>query len=139
MTGGARGICLIPGNPKPSFWRKRYSPVKKSFTLGLRGKIDEAICFLDFTNEEFHDTLDEFSRRIIRCSVMGGVLLVSGMITRCFSRNVCGIRLPFPLVNVSAPLARQYDFTRYRLKSGILGTTGLSRKEMEMKWGHYGL
>ena len=61
------------------------------------GKIDEAICFPDFTDEEFHDTrLMSFFRTYHSMFRHGGVLLVSGMITRCFSRNVCGIRLPFP-------------------------------------------
>ena len=43
---------------------------------------------------------------------------------------VSGCRSP---VNVNAPLARQYDFTRYRLKVGDVGKrVAISQGEMEM-------
>ena len=62
---------------------------------------------------------------------------------RCFARVGDDYTLLFPEclwypvavspVNVSAPLARQYDFTRYRLKVGDIGErVAISQGEMEM-------
>ena len=98
------------------------------------GKIDEAICFLDFTDEEFHDTrLMSFFRTYHSMFRHG----------RCFARVGDDYTLLFPEclwypvavppVNVNAPLARQYDFTRYRLKVGDVGKrVAISQGEMEM-------
>ena len=98
------------------------------------GKIDEAICFPDFTDEEFHDTrLMSFFRTYHSMFRHG----------RCFARVGDDYTLLFPEclwypvavppVNVNAPLARQYDFTRYRLKVGDVGKrVAISQGEMEM-------
>ncbi|MFR5660546.1 MAG: hypothetical protein ACLUDU_22175, partial [Butyricimonas faecihominis] len=98
------------------------------------GKIDEAICFPDFTDEEFHDTrLMSFFRTYHSMFRHG----------RCFARVGNDYTLLFPEclwypvavppVNVNAPLARQYDFTRYRLKVGDVGKrVAISQGEMEM-------
>ena len=62
---------------------------------------------------------------------------------RCFARVGDDYTLLFPEclwypvavppVNVNAPLARQYDFTRYRLKVGDVGKrVAISQGEMEM-------
>ena len=102
--------------------------------LVYEGKIDEAICFPDFTNEEFHDT------RLMSFFQTYHSMFRHG---RCFARVGDDYTLLFPEclwypvavspVNVSAPLARQYDFTRYRLKVGDIGErVAISQGEMEM-------
>lgn len=90
--------------------------------LTYEGPIDEAVCFPDFTDEEFHDTR-------LRCFFRGyDSRFRHG---RCFARVGDNYTLLFPEclwypvaippVNVNTPLARQYDFTRYRLKVGNVG------------------
>ncbi len=100
--------------------------------LTYEGPIDEAVCFPDFTDEEFHDTR-------LRCFFRGYDLRFRH--GRCFVRVGDNYTLLFPEclwypvaippVNVNTPLARQYDFTRYRLKVGNVGQrVAISQGEM---------
>lgn len=60
------------------------------------GRIDEAICFLEFTDEEFHDTrLASFFRTNHLMFRHGGNVVRVGDDYTLLFRNVCGIRFVF--------------------------------------------
>ena len=90
--------------------------------IAYEGNIDEAICFLDLTDVEYHDTRLNDCQHIPHSIFRhGGSYSCVGdnytlLFPECLWYPVC-----VPPVNVKEPLARCYDFTHYLLKVGNVG------------------
>ncbi len=103
--------------------------------MEYEGIIDEAVCYPDFSDEEFHDTrLLLFSRKVHSFYRHGRCYARVGddytfLIPECLWYPV-GV----PPVNVVSPLVCRYDFTRYALHVENLGKrTAISQGCMEVR------
>ena len=115
--------------------RELDSGEELNLRMEYEGLIDEAVCYPDFTDKEFHDTrLVLFSRRPHQFFRHGWCYARVGDDYTFLVPECLWYPVSVPTVNILSPLTRRYDFTRYTLHVENVGErTAISQGNMNVK------
>ncbi len=106
-----------------------------NLSMEYEGIIDEAVCYPDFSDEEFHDTrLVLLTREVHSFYRHGGCYARVGNDYTFLIPECLWYPVSVPPVNMASPLVYRYDFTRYALQVENVGErTVISQGSMEIR------